>query len=134
MARIKGKDTKPEMLVRRALHASGLRYRLHDKRLPGKPDLVFSACKTALFVNGCFFHQHPGCRHARMPKSRLEFWQNKLAGNVERDHRNWRMLNEAGWKFMVIWECETKNRENFKGRIKDLIQLLHRTRDKTPKN
>jgi DNA mismatch endonuclease (patch repair protein) len=111
MVLIRGKDTKPEMRVRKFLHASGLRYRLHDKRLPGRPDLVFPSRKVAVFVNGCFFHQHPGCPHARMPKSRLEFWGPKLAGNVERDQRNYANLVEAGWRVLVIWECETKNHQ-----------------------
>jgi DNA mismatch endonuclease (patch repair protein) len=109
MARIRGKNTKPEMRVRKALHAAGLRYRLHDKRLPGRPDLVFPSRRVALFVNGCFFHQHPGCPQARMPKSRLDFWGPKLAGNAERDHRQWNELRDAGWHVVIVWECETKD-------------------------
>lgn len=109
MALIRSKDTKPEMRVRKALHASGLRYRLHVKQLPGRPDLVFLSRKVAVFVNGCFFHQHPGCVHARMPKSRLDFWKPKLEANVVRDHRKWQELRSAGWKVIVIWECETKD-------------------------
>ena len=111
MALIRSKDTKPEMRVRRALHASGLRYRLHDKRLPGRPDLVFVGRRVALFVNGCFFHQHAGCARARRPKSRLDFWGPKLRGNVERDARNCRALEDAGWRVIVIWECETERPE-----------------------
>jgi DNA mismatch endonuclease (patch repair protein) len=107
MARIRHKDTKPEMRVRKALHASGLRYRLHDRRLPGRPDLLFPSRKLALFVNGCFFHQHPGCPRARMPKTRLDFWGPKLQGNVARDHRNWAEIRAMGWQVMVFWECET---------------------------
>lgn len=109
MALIRGRDTKPEMRVRKALHATGLRYRLHDRRLPGAPDLVFPSRRIALFVHGCFWHQHPGCTAARMPKSRLDFWEPKLAGNVARDARHMVELKAAGWTPLVIWECETRD-------------------------
>lgn len=109
MALVRGRDTKPEMRVRKALHAAGLRYRLHAKELPGKPDLVFPGRRVELFVNGCFWHRHPGCRAARLPKSRLNFWGTKLTGNVERDRRNCAALQAAGWSVMVIWECETRD-------------------------
>lgn len=109
MALVRGRDTKPEMRVRRALHAAGLRYRLHDRRLPGTPDLVFPGRRLALFVHGCFWHQHPGCAAARMPKSRLEFWSSKLTGNVERDARKRVELEARGWAIKVIWECETRS-------------------------
>ena len=108
MALIRSRDTKPEMRVRKALHAAGLRYRLHDRGLPGAPDLVFPGRRLALFVHGCFWHQHPGCAAARMPKSRLEFWQPKLAGNIERDARVLSNLEFLGWTVMIIWECETR--------------------------
>ncbi len=91
--------------------ASGYSYRLHDKRLAGKPDLVFPGRRIALFVNGCFFHQHPGCRRARLPKTRLEFWEPKLRGNAERDGRGQAELKAAGWTVLVIWECETEKPE-----------------------
>lgn len=107
MALVRGRDTKPEMRVRKAMHAAGLRYRLHDRRLPGAPDLVFASRRIAVFVHGCFWHRHPGCAAARMPKSRLEFWAPKLNGNAVRDQRNRRELEAAGWKVLVIWECET---------------------------
>lgn len=110
MARVRARDTKPEMRVRKALHAAGLRYRLHDRRLPGTPDLVFPSRRIALFVHGCFWHRHPGCAAARLPKSRTEFWGPKLAGNVERDKRNRAALEAAHWKVMEIWECETRDR------------------------
>lgn len=109
MALVRGRDTKPEMRVRKSLHAAGLRYRLHVRELPGKPDLVFPSRRVAVFVNGCFWHRHLGCRAARLPKSRLDFWGPKLAGNVERDERNRAALEEAGWSVMVIWECETRD-------------------------
>lgn len=109
MALIRSRDTRPEMRVRKALHASGLRYRLHDRRLPGIPDLVFPSRRVALFVHGCFWHQHPSCSAARMPKSRLDFWGPKLAGNVARDARQLIELATAGWTALVIWECETRD-------------------------
>lgn len=121
MALVRDRDTKPEMRVRRALHAVGLRYRLHVRSLPGTPDLVFPSPRVALFVHGCFWHRHPGCAAARLPKSRLEFWEKKLDGNVERDKRNRAALEAAGWKVIEIWECETRRPEileSLGGRIK----------------
>lgn len=109
MALVRSRDTKPELRVRKALHAAGLRYRLHDRRLPGVPDLVFPGRRIALFVHGCFWHRHPGCAAARLPKSRREFWEPKLAGNVERDKRTQAALVALGWMVMVIWECETRD-------------------------
>ncbi|MGX7873209.1 very short patch repair endonuclease [Mesorhizobium sp. ORM6] len=110
MSRIRAADTKPEMRVRRALHAAGLRYRLHAKDLPGKPDLVFRSRKVALFVHGCFWHQHPdpNCKLSRMPKSKLDFWRPKLEGNRLRDERNRSALEIKGWTVVEVWECETK--------------------------
>lgn len=110
MALIKASDTKPELRVRRALHAAGLRYRLHEKQLPGKPDIVFPSRRTVVFVHGCFWHQHPSedCKLARMPKSRLDFWAPKLAGNRSRDERVEATLREQGWRVIVVWECQTK--------------------------
>ncbi len=109
MALVRARDTKPEMRVRKALHAAGLRYRLHDRRLPGAPDLVFPSRRVALFVHGCFWHQHPGCAAARMPKSRLDFWEPKLTGNVARDARQCAELEAMGWTVKIIWECETRS-------------------------
>lgn len=108
MALIRSRDTKPELRVRKALHAVGLRYRLHVRKLPGSPDLVFPSRHIAVFVHGCFWHQHPGCKAARMPKSRLDFWQPKLDGNVARDRRNHRALRKLGWEVIIIWECQTR--------------------------
>lgn len=109
----RGKDTKPEMVVRRLVHGMGFRYRLHHKGLPGKPDLVFGPRKKVIFVHGCFWHQHsdPHCKIARMPKSRVEFWQAKLEGNRDRDARNVKALNDAGWRVLVLWECGLRDRE-----------------------
>lgn len=109
MALVRSRDTKPEMRVRRVLHAAGLRYRLYDRRLPGVPDLVFPSRRIVVFVHGCFWHRHSECSAARLPKSRQEFWVAKLAGNVERDKRKQAELEAQGWTVLVIWECETKN-------------------------
>jgi len=105
MAGIKGKDTKPEMLLRRALHARGFRYRLHDRNLPGRPDLVFPRHRAAIMVNGCFWHHHKGCRYATVPASRPEFWSEKLNANADRDERNRAALAADGWRVGIIWEC-----------------------------
>ena len=105
MSRIPGKDTRPELLVRRYLHRHGFRYRLHSKNLPGKPDLVLPKYGAVVLVHGCFWHRHAGCRLAYEPKSRQEFWAAKFARNVERDHEVRNMLADAEWRAIVIWEC-----------------------------
>ncbi len=104
MAAIRGKDTGPEMLLRRGLHSLGFRYCLHVKKLPGSPDLVLTRYKAVIFVNGCFWHLH-GCRRSTMPKERRQFWETKLKGNKERDERNVRSLLESGWRVLIVWEC-----------------------------
>ena len=106
MRNIRGKDTKPELLLRRGLHARGFRYRLHHKGLPGRPDLVFPKYRAAAFVHGCFWHRHPGCPKATTPATRVDFWQNKFAENTARDRRHIDQLQEAGWRVLVVWECE----------------------------
>lgn len=106
MSRIGPKDTNPELVLRRALHARGFRYRLHRQGLPGRPDLVFPRYRAVIFVHGCFWHRHPGCPKATTPATRTEFWQRKFAGNVERDERNVRYLEADGWRVMIVWECE----------------------------
>ena len=108
MAAIKGKDTKPEILVRKFLWARGFRYRLNHPRLPGKPDIVLRKYRTCILVNGCFWHGHEGCKHYVMPKSNTQFWQNKIRRNRERDHEVLHRLAEMGWHTIVIWECELK--------------------------
>jgi len=108
MSGIRGKDTKPEMTVRRFLHAHGYRYRLHRRDLPGKPDLVIPKLKVCLFVHGCFWHRHLGCRYATTPKTRIEFWDEKFQMNVARDLANTQALETAGWRVLTIWECELK--------------------------
>ncbi len=105
MSRVRSKDTKPELLVRRHLHARGLRYRLHDKRLPGRPDLLFPSRHIALFVHGCFWHGHEGCKKATIPATRPEFWQAKIEANKTRDVRTKSELEASGWNVIVIWEC-----------------------------
>lgn len=107
MSRIKAKDTKPEMLVRSAAHRLGLRFRLHDKQLPGKPDLVLPKHRTVIFVHGCFWHRH-GCKLASNPKSRQDYWAPKFESNVRRDAEHRAALEAAGWRVVVIWECEAK--------------------------
>ncbi len=107
MSRIRGKDTKPEMLIRRGLHARGLRYRLHDRKLPGRPDLVFAKHHTAVFVHGCFWHAH-GCALSKPPATRQDFWRSKLEGNAARDEMAVVALQAAGWRVLVIWECSLR--------------------------
>lgn len=105
MSGIRGKDTQPEMVVRRALYARGLRFRLHDRSLPGRPDIVIKKHRVAIFVNGCFWHGHQGCRYFRLPATNPEFWDGKIAGNRARDARKVHALREAGWRVAVVWEC-----------------------------
>ena len=108
MSRIKGKDTKPEMIVRKFLFSKGLRYRLHDKRLPGKPDIVLPKYKTVIFINGCFWHGHDECKSSTIPKTRTEWWKKKIDGNKENDRKNIEILNSNGWKVKIIWTCELR--------------------------
>ena len=109
MARIGSKNTLPELVLRRALHARGLRYRLHHRGLPGTPDLVFRRFRAVCFVHGCFWHRHAGCPYATSPATRPEFWQAKFDSNVERDRRNRLSLLEAGWRVAIVWECALRN-------------------------
>jgi DNA mismatch endonuclease, patch repair protein len=108
MARIRGKDTKPEMIVRRALTAAGVGYRLHRRDLPGAPDLVMAGRRAVVFVHGCFWHRHEGCRHAKLPSSNAGFWRLKLERNAERDRKAVADLLAAGWRVLTVWECATK--------------------------
>lgn len=108
MSAITGRNTKPEITVRRFLHARGYRFRLHRKDLPGRPDIVLPKWKSCIFVHGCFWHRHPNCRYATTPKTRPEFWTKKFRENVDRDRRNLEALNAAGWTCHIIWECELK--------------------------
>lgn len=109
MAGIRGKNTKPELLLRKALHSDGFRFRLHDKSLPGRPDLVFPRYKAAVLVHGCFWHGHEGCKYFKVPSTRREFWLTKIEGNRDRDERSRAALEAAGWRTAVVWECATRH-------------------------
>jgi DNA mismatch endonuclease (patch repair protein) len=124
MALIRGADTGPEMVVRRMVHSMGFRYRLHVKKLPGKPDLVFPGLSKVILVHGCFWHRHKKatCRLARMPKSRLEFWQSKLEGNRLRDLAIKRSLRKMGWAVLEVWECEMQNLDALKRRLRYFLE------------
>ena len=111
MRAVRSKNTKPEILVRKAAHRMGLRFRIHRSNLPGRPDLVFPKRRTVAFVNGCFWHAHPRCSRAALPKSNIDFWREKIAENRLRDRRNYARLKKLGWKVVVIWQCEIKNFE-----------------------
>ena len=117
MARVKGKNTKPELLVRHALHALGYRFRLHRGNLPGRPDIVLPKYRTAIFVHGCFWHRHPGCSKATTPKTRTDFWQDKFETNIARDRRNVVALEDDGWQVLTVWECETRQIEGLGRRL-----------------
>ena len=123
MARIRSKDTKPEMRVRRLAHGMGYRYRLHARDLPGQPDLVFRPRRKAIFVHGCFWHRHEGCPRNRSPKSpeRREYWRTKLNGNVQRDRRNIDALESMGWATLVVWECETTDADRLSERLRSFL-------------
>ena len=120
MQSIRSRNTKPEIRVRLLLHSLGFRFRLHRKDLPGSPDIVLPKYRTVIFVNGCFWHQHPECKYSKQPKSNLEYWERKLKNNVLRDERNIRNLQALGWKTLVVWECETIDLDNLRE-----ILLLH---------
>jgi DNA mismatch endonuclease (patch repair protein) len=124
MGRVKGRDTKPEMVVRRLLHSMGYRYRLHRKDLPGKPDIVFGKRGKVIFIHGCFWHRHPDptCRLARLPKSRLDFWLPKLTANAERDTRHQKALLQLGWQVLVVWECELGHSEQLKNKLISFLE------------
>lgn len=123
MSRIKGKDTKPELLVRKFLHKNGFRYRLHVKDLPGKPDIVLPKYKTVIFIHGCFWHGHEGCRFYVVPKTRTEWWLNKINGNTANDTKAESLLQADGWRVIKIWECELKKamREDT---LKNIIKIF----------
>ena len=108
MSAVKGKDTKPEMMVRKYLFSKGLRFRLHVRSLPGNPDIVLPKYKTVVFINGCFWHGHEGCKYSHLPKSNVEFWENKITANKSRDTANEIKLKQMGWSVIRVWECEIK--------------------------
>jgi DNA mismatch endonuclease (patch repair protein) len=123
MSRVRGKDTKPELTVRRIIHAMGYRYRLHDARLPGKPDLVFRSRGKVIFVHGCFWHRHadPDCKLARLPKSRRDFWLPKLERNAQRDVENRAALEKEGWGVLELWECQVKDAERIRNEVREFL-------------
>ncbi|WP_031410490.1 very short patch repair endonuclease [Thiomonas sp. FB-Cd] len=121
MGRVRSKDTGPELIVRRLVHAMGFRYRLHGKDLPGRPDLVFRRRGKVIFVHGCFWHRHDGCVLARLPKSRTDFWLPKLEANKERDERNRRDLKRSGWKVLTVWECQLSRVELLRKKIRRFL-------------
>ena len=121
MGRVRSRDTRPEVAVRKIVHGMGYRYRLHAKELPGTPDLVFRRTHKVIFVHGCFWHRHENCAFARMPKSNQEFWLNKLEGNRQRDIKNIAALEAARWRVLIIWECELHNVQELKKRIEGFL-------------
>lgn len=121
MSLVKGKNTRPEMVVRRLLHGRGYRYRLHDAKLPGKPDVVFYRKRKVIFVHGCFWHRHQNCSLARTPKSNQEFWTSKLNGNRLRDEANLLKLHEARWEALIIWECELRDMKALTDRLQSFL-------------
>lgn len=133
MSRIRSKDTSPELALRKALHALGLRFRIHDKRLPGKPDIVLPRFKTVVLVHGCFWHRHGGCKVATTPKSNTAFWQEKFDRNIERDQRNVAALERLGWRVLVAWECELGSQRKAEAAALQLAsELGHKPRPTHP--
>ena len=122
MSRVRGWDTEPEVIVRKIAHGLGFRFRLHRKDLPGRPDIVFPRHRAVIMVHGCFWHRHPGCKHASSPKTRESYWSAKFADNVVRDRRNETALSDLGWRVMVIWECETRDREAVAVRVESFLR------------
>ena len=121
MAKVKSKDTKPEMIVRKLIFSLGYRYRLHSKNLPGNPDLVFAGRKKIIFIHGCFWHRHEGCRRATTPQSRKEYWDQKFGRTLQRDKANLEELKSLGWDCLVIWECELKDQEFLAKRVVNFL-------------
>ena len=127
MSRVRGKDTKPELIVRRLVHRMGYRYRLYRRDLPGTPDLVLPSRKKSIFVHGCYWHRHPdpACKLARLPKSRLSFWKPKLESNRRRDEENLVRLRELGWEVLVVWECQVDHKDNLENILRVFLEENH---------
>lgn len=121
MSKIRSKNTKPEIFVRSLLHRRGYRFRLHGKNLPGKPDIILPKYKAVIFVHGCFWHRHDGCKYTYNPKTRMEFWKNKFAENVQRDMLVQKKLIEDGWNVLIIWECELENLQVLEAKLEDFF-------------
>lgn len=128
MSHIKSKNTKPEVLVRRFLFANGFRFRLHQKGLPGKPDIVLPKYKTVIFINGCFWHGHSDCKYATIPETNHDFWSDKISGNMERDEITFSSLEKMGWRVMIIWQCELKPKTKDRTLQKLITALQHEQR------
>ncbi|MEE1611866.1 very short patch repair endonuclease [Microvirga sp. CF3016] len=125
MARVRGKNTKPELVVRSLAHRLGYRFRLHRRELPGSPDLVFPRSHKAIFVHGCFWHRHEGCSHTTTPKTRAAYWNAKFKRNVERDEKAVNALRAIGWSVLIIWECETKDLDTLADKLKSFLDISH---------
>ena len=130
MAAIRGKDTKPEMIVRKYLFSRGLRYRVNDRRLPGSPDIVLKKYKTVVFIDGCFWHGHESCKYYRLPKTNVDFWRNKIAMNIARDHANGVDLRHAGWKVIRVWECDIRKKAKREAALESLYREIVGTEHK----
>lgn len=129
MRAVKRANTAPEIIVRQVLHALGLRFRLHRRDLPGSPDVVLPRFRTVIFVHGCFWHRHPDCRYTSTPKTRQEYWLPKFAANIERDLRKEAQLQALGWRVLLVWECETKQREELTLRLRRELKLSEAAQD-----
>jgi DNA mismatch endonuclease (patch repair protein) len=129
MAAIRGRDTTPELTVRKILHQLGYRFRLHRRDLPGTPDIVLPRYRTVIFVHGCFWHRHPGCRFTTNPKTRREFWEEKFKKNIERDNRNRSQISAMGWSAIVIWECEIKHPDCLATKLRLIPECLSCTHE-----
>ena len=123
MSRVKGRDTKPEIVVRSIIHRMGFRFRLHQRDLPGTPDIVLPRHSKVIFIHGCFWHSHKGCSRSKRPTTNVEFWNSKIEGNIERDKRSCRSLRRMGWKVLVVWQCETRNPEKLLGKLERFLDV-----------
>lgn len=124
MAKIKGKNTRPEMIVRKFLFSKGFRYRIHDSRYPGSPDIVLPKYKTAIFIHGCFWHGHENCRASRLPTTNEDYWQEKIQQNIARDQKKIDLLEKEGWKILVVWECKIKKQVQRKNELNELFNSI----------
>ncbi len=124
MSQIRGKNTTPELVIRKYLFSRGFRYRVNDDRYPGKPDMVLPKYGTVIFIHGCFWHSHENCKASKLPETRKEFWKKKISDNMERDQRNIQELERQGWNIIVVWECEIKNKVKREKRLRKLVDEI----------